>query len=172
MRSPRSRNGCCATPCCRAPASPTTSTAPCFSSRAMRVSTSPARRSPSTEGGPRTDRAPIPSTQGETAMKVGEIEILPVLDGMIVSRLPASMPYPDQDSEAWREQHGMFRTDGMIESTVGGFLVRTSDHLALVDAGLGRMRSAFTPPSIDVDDDDDPYVEALTSQGIPRENFP
>jgi glyoxylase-like metal-dependent hydrolase (beta-lactamase superfamily II) len=105
-------------------------------------------------------------------MNVGAIEVLPVLDGMIVSRLPASMPYPDQDSEAWREQHGMFRGDGMIESTVGGFLVRTSDHLALVDAGLGPMTSAFTPPVIDVGDDDDPYVQALTDQGIPRENFP
>jgi glyoxylase-like metal-dependent hydrolase (beta-lactamase superfamily II) len=105
-------------------------------------------------------------------MNIGAIEVQPVLDGMIVSRLPASMPYPDQDSEAWREQHGMFRVDGMIESTVGGFLVWTSDRLALVDAGLGPMTSAFTPPVIDVDDDDDPYVQALADQGIPRDNFP
>ena len=71
-------------------------------------------------------------------MNVGDIEVQPVLDGRIVARLPASMPFPDQDSEAWREQHGMFRPDGTIESTVGGFLVRTSDRLALVDAGLGQ----------------------------------
>jgi glyoxylase-like metal-dependent hydrolase (beta-lactamase superfamily II) len=105
-------------------------------------------------------------------MKVGDIEVQPVLDGMIVARLPASMPFPDQDSEAWREQHGMFRPDGTIESTVGGFLVRTSDRLALVDAGLGQMSSEFTPPVINVLDDDDPYVQALTDQGIPRENVP
>ncbi|MGO8860315.1 MAG: hypothetical protein ACLQRH_06020 [Acidimicrobiales bacterium] len=71
-------------------------------------------------------------------MKVGDMEILPIIDGMIVSRLPSTKPLPDAESLAWQEQHQMFRPDGMIESTLGGFLVRTGDRLALVDAGAGQ----------------------------------
>ena len=104
-------------------------------------------------------------------MKVGEIEILPVLDGVIVSRLPASMPFPDQDSDAWREQH-MFRPDGRIESTVGAYLVRAGERVMLCDAGAGReVPGGYSAPQIDVDDDDDPFVVLFGSMGVPRENL-
>lgn len=106
-------------------------------------------------------------------MKVGDIEIVPVLDGMILSKLPASKPFPDQDSDAWREQHGMFRADGLIESTVGAFLVRAGERLALVDAGAGQaLPGGYSPPAVDVDDDDDPFVALLLGQGMPREQLP
>jgi glyoxylase-like metal-dependent hydrolase (beta-lactamase superfamily II) len=106
-------------------------------------------------------------------MNIGEIEILPVLDGMILSKLPANKPFPDQDSDAWRDQHGMFRDDGLIESTVGAFLVRTGHRLALVDAGAGHeLPGGYSPPVIDIDDDEDPLVRALLSQGTPRELLP
>jgi glyoxylase-like metal-dependent hydrolase (beta-lactamase superfamily II) len=105
-------------------------------------------------------------------MKVGEIDVQPVLDGVIVSRLPASKPYPDEDSEAWREQHGMFRSDGMIESSVGGFLVRTADRLALVDAGIGRAIPGYEVPVVDPDDEGSRYVRAMLDQGLAREALP
>jgi glyoxylase-like metal-dependent hydrolase (beta-lactamase superfamily II) len=106
-------------------------------------------------------------------MKVGEIEILPVLDGTILSQLPASKAFPDEGSDAWREQHGMFRGDGLIESSVGAFLVRAGDRLALVDAGAGQeVPGGYAPPVIDVADDDDPFVSLLLAQGTPRDHLP
>lgn len=99
-------------------------------------------------------------------MKIGSIDISPVIDGSILSRLPASKPLPDPDTLAWQEQHGMFRTDGLIESTFGGFLVRTGDRVALVDAGSGQpFAGGYTPPAINVNDGDDPIVKALRSRG-------
>jgi glyoxylase-like metal-dependent hydrolase (beta-lactamase superfamily II) len=105
-------------------------------------------------------------------MKVGDIDVQPVIDGVIVSRLPASKPYPDEDSDAWREQHGMFRSDGMVESTVGGFLVRTADRVVLVDAGIGRARPGYEVPIVDPHDETSPYVQAMLGQGLPREALP
>jgi len=103
-------------------------------------------------------------------VKVGDIEIHPVVDGMIRSTLPASKSFPDLESDAWREQH-MFRPDGMIESTVGAFLVRTGERVVLVDAGAGHeIPGGYRPPVVDVDDDDDPFVEMLLASGRPRED--
>jgi glyoxylase-like metal-dependent hydrolase (beta-lactamase superfamily II) len=103
-------------------------------------------------------------------MKVGDIEILQVIDGMIVSKLPSTKPLPDVESLAWKEQHQMFRPDGMIESTLGGFLVHTRDRLALVDAGAGQeVVGGYSPPTINLDIDDDPFVVHFQRMGMPLE---
>ena len=87
-------------------------------------------------------------------MKIGDIEILPILDGHIIGRLQSTKPLPDEGSSLWQQQHGMFRSGGLIESTVGGFLVRSGDRLVLVDAGLGpAFPDGYSPPEIAVDDD-------------------
>ena len=105
-------------------------------------------------------------------MKIGEIDILPIVDGCIVGRLPSTKPLPDEGSSAWQQQHGMFRSGGFIESTVGGFLIRSGDRLALVDAGLGQaFTSGYNPPVIAVDDDDDPIIGPLRAQGVPEEHL-
>src|SRR5215469_15956177 len=99
-------------------------------------------------------------------MKVGAAEILPVIDGSISSRLPSTKPLPDAGTVQWQEQHGMFTSDGMVDSTVGGFLVRVGDHLALVDAGAGQHFSGghFTPV-IDLAADDDPIAASMRAAG-------
>jgi len=103
-------------------------------------------------------------------MKVGDIEILQVIDGMIVSKLPSTKPLPDVESLAWKEQHQMFRPDGMIESTLGGFLVHTRDRLALVDAGAGQeVVGGYSPPTNNLDIDDDPFVVHFQRVGMPLE---
>ena len=104
-------------------------------------------------------------------MRIGDIEILPILDGRILGRLQSTKPLPDEGSSVWRQQHGMFRSGGLIESTVGGFLVRSGDRITLVDAGLGPASpSGYTPPSVAVDDDD-PIIGPLRAQGVPEEQL-
>jgi glyoxylase-like metal-dependent hydrolase (beta-lactamase superfamily II) len=105
-------------------------------------------------------------------VKIGNIDVSPVIDGSILSRLPASKPLPDPGTMAWQEQHGMFKTGGLIESTIGGFLVRVGDRLALVDAGSGQpFPGGYSPPVIDLADGDDPIVSALRSRGATDEHL-
>ena len=105
-------------------------------------------------------------------MNIGTIEVLPVLDGSIVGTLQSTKPLPDPGSDAWQQQHGMFRPGGLIESTVGGFLVRAGDRLALVDAGLGQdFPDGYSPPRIDLHDLTDPLVRHLRERGATEQDF-
>ncbi len=70
-------------------------------------------------------------------MRIGDFEILPVVDGVI--RVPASMFFPNVTEEQWIP-HKQFLSDGnMIEMPVGGFCVRGPNRLALVDVGMGHV---------------------------------
>jgi glyoxylase-like metal-dependent hydrolase (beta-lactamase superfamily II) len=103
-------------------------------------------------------------------LRIGAIDIQPVIDGSIVSRLPASKPLPDQDSALWQQQHGMFRAGGLIESTVGAFLIRAHGRVILVDAGAGQaFPDGYHPVIIDVDDPDDPLATAYLARGLSEE---
>jgi glyoxylase-like metal-dependent hydrolase (beta-lactamase superfamily II) len=104
-------------------------------------------------------------------MKVGSIDIAPVLDGSILSMLHGTKPLPVPGSPSWNDQHGMFRPDGLIESTLGAFLVRTPDRVVLVDAGGGQaLADGFAGPSIDPEDPDDPIASIFRSHGLPDED--
>ena len=100
-------------------------------------------------------------------MQVGRIEVEPVLDGRIVAKLHATKPLPAPGSQPWNDQHGIFREDGLIASTLGAFLVRTPDRVLLVDAGGGQaFANGFAAPVIDVDDPDDPIASGFRSRGL------
>ena len=100
-------------------------------------------------------------------MNVGRIQIEPIIDGSILSTLPATKLLPDMDSPQWADQHGMFRADGRIESTVGAFVIRTGDRVVVVDAGAGQpFANGYTPPTIDIDDPADPLAAAYRSRGL------
>lgn len=99
-------------------------------------------------------------------MKVGSIDIEPVLDGSILAKLHATKSFPTPGSPLWNDQHGIFRPDGLIESTLGAFLVRTSDRVVLVDAGGGQaFADGYAPPVINADDPTDPIASAFRSRG-------
>src|SRR3954452_20795278 len=79
-------------------------------------------------------------------MRLGELEILPVHDG--VARAQPSAPYrlgnvePNGrggDDADWAPHRAFLAADGMLEMALGGFLIRTSDRVVLVDAGLGPL---------------------------------
>lgn len=105
-------------------------------------------------------------------MRVGRIEVEPVVDGLILSRLPATRPWPAPGSPRWEEQHGMLREDGLVESTLGAFLVRTGDRVALVDAGGGPpLPGGYRAPRIDPADARDPLAAVLRGQGLTDEQI-
>jgi glyoxylase-like metal-dependent hydrolase (beta-lactamase superfamily II) len=103
-------------------------------------------------------------------MKVGSIEVLPVIDGVLRSKFPATKPIPGPDSYVWQEQHNAMRPDGMLESSLGAFLVRTGDRVVLVDAGGGQaLIGGYKPPVMNPDDESDRLAGFLRSRGMPDE---
>ena len=102
-------------------------------------------------------------------MNVGAIGVDPVVDGHILSRLHGTKSFPEPDSPLFEDQQGMVRADGLVESTVGGFLVRTGDRVVLVDAGSGQaFAGGYQVPAMDLDDPVDPFT--LLMAGVPDEN--
>jgi glyoxylase-like metal-dependent hydrolase (beta-lactamase superfamily II) len=69
-------------------------------------------------------------------MDVGEIRIDPVVDGVITAPADEVLRRPGVD-DPWADHRDLLTTDGMLQMTVGGFLVRSRDRVILVDAGLG-----------------------------------
>jgi glyoxylase-like metal-dependent hydrolase (beta-lactamase superfamily II) len=69
-------------------------------------------------------------------MMVGEIEILPVHDGS--ARLRPTMAFTGTTEADWAPHRGLLDEDGMLELALGGFLVRSGERVAIVDAGVGE----------------------------------
>jgi glyoxylase-like metal-dependent hydrolase (beta-lactamase superfamily II) len=79
-------------------------------------------------------------------MRVGEIEISPVMDG--VARIPPTEAYRmggvapagrgGEDAD-WEPHRALVADDGMLEIGLGGFLIRSGDRVVLVDAGVGDL---------------------------------
>lgn len=65
----------------------------------------------------------------------------------------------------------MLHGDGLVESTLGAFLVRSADRVVLVDAGCGQaFDSGHHTPTIDLGDPDDPIAASLASYGLDAEH--
>ena len=105
-------------------------------------------------------------------MKVGGIEVLPVIDGFLNTKFPFTKPLPDEDSLAWRDQHGAFSDEGMLMNSLGAFLVRNGDRVVLVDVGAGPgLPGGFTAPQLDVEDEHDPLVADFKSRGMSNDQI-
>ena len=50
-----------------------------------------------------------------------------------------SEAYPDTSDADWAPHAAFLADDGMLEMSLGGFLVRSGDRTVLVDAGVGRI---------------------------------
>ncbi len=71
-------------------------------------------------------------------MRVGDLELLPLLDGEFSA--PASVMYPNTAEVAWEPHKRWLTHDGRIELAIGCFLVRTGERRVLIDAGLGTVK--------------------------------
>jgi glyoxylase-like metal-dependent hydrolase (beta-lactamase superfamily II) len=69
-------------------------------------------------------------------MKVGDIEILPVIDGS--ARLQPTIAFTGTTDADWEPHRGLLDEDGMLELAMGGFLIRSADRVVIVDAGVGQ----------------------------------
>ena len=67
-------------------------------------------------------------------MKVGDIEILPVSDGL--ARLPQEY---FGDAADWSRHQDLLHEDGTVHCPIGCFVIRTGDRTLLVDCGLGPL---------------------------------
>jgi glyoxylase-like metal-dependent hydrolase (beta-lactamase superfamily II) len=68
-------------------------------------------------------------------MKVGEIEILPVIDGS--ARMEPTAAFTGTTEEDWAPHRGLLDENGKVDIALGGFLIRSGDRVAIVDAGVG-----------------------------------
>ncbi|MFC5140445.1 MBL fold metallo-hydrolase [Actinomycetospora rhizophila] len=72
-------------------------------------------------------------------MRVGDLEIVPVIDGTGRERAREVLTAPGGDR--WACHPDRLDAHGNLELTLGGFLLRTGDRLVLVDAGVGRIHN-------------------------------
>ncbi|MHC1558910.1 MBL fold metallo-hydrolase [Actinomycetospora sp. C-140] len=72
-------------------------------------------------------------------MRVGDLEILPVVDGSGRENAREVLSAPGADR--WACHPEQLDAHGDLALTLGGFLVRTADRLVLVDAGVGRIHN-------------------------------
>jgi glyoxylase-like metal-dependent hydrolase (beta-lactamase superfamily II) len=70
-------------------------------------------------------------------MLVGDIEIVPLIDGRIRQRPKEA--YPATTDDDWIPHKRWLTHDGMLELAIGCFLIRTGERSILVDAGLGTV---------------------------------
>jgi len=82
-------------------------------------------------------------------MKVGEISIDPVIDGVArfapaaaFRAMGAADDAKGAKDEDWAPHAGLLTEDGMLEIALGGFLVRTGERVVLVDTGIGALDTA------------------------------
>ncbi|MQA12674.1 MAG: MBL fold metallo-hydrolase [Pseudonocardiaceae bacterium] len=71
-------------------------------------------------------------------MRVGELEILPVVDGIGREDAREVLYRPGHD-DPWSCHHDQLDARGGLELTLGGFLLRTGERTVLVDAGVGMI---------------------------------
>ena len=77
-------------------------------------------------------------------MKIGSIEVLPVLDG--VAQIPKHQAGFNRLTEEQWQLHPEFLLGEFFRLDIGGLLIRTGGRLALVDLGISR----FGPPPYNV----------------------
>jgi glyoxylase-like metal-dependent hydrolase (beta-lactamase superfamily II) len=72
-------------------------------------------------------------------VRVGDLEVLPVVDGTGRENARAVLAVPGEDR--WACHPEQLDAHGDLELTLGGFLLRTGDRTVLVDAGVGRIQN-------------------------------
>jgi glyoxylase-like metal-dependent hydrolase (beta-lactamase superfamily II) len=67
-------------------------------------------------------------------MRVNDIEITPLSDGSL--HVPPT-ELLNKPAEAWAPHADLLDADGLLHVNFGGFLIRTPEHMVVVDCGIG-----------------------------------
>jgi glyoxylase-like metal-dependent hydrolase (beta-lactamase superfamily II) len=90
-------------------------------------------------------------------MYIGDIEILPVIDG--TARVQPTQAFTGTTDSDWAPHRSLLDESGRLELTMGGFLVRTGDRVAIVDAGVGANSPVpFLPGGA--------FLDSLAAHGV------
>lgn len=73
-------------------------------------------------------------------MRVGDVDVLPVFDGIGREVAANILTRPDVD-DPWACHPGVLDEHGHLDFDLGGFLVRSGDRTMLVDTGVGDIQS-------------------------------
>jgi glyoxylase-like metal-dependent hydrolase (beta-lactamase superfamily II) len=102
-------------------------------------------------------------------MRVGAIEISPVLDG--TSQMPIRVAYEAMPEEAWAHHQQFLSAAGNVEIDLGGFLIRTADRVVLVDTGIGTVSAGGAAAAMGVVTfEGGRFLDSLSALGVtPRD---
>lgn len=73
-------------------------------------------------------------------MNFDKLQVLPILDG-VGQEDPTKILHRKDDADAWSSNSSVIDDHGHLTFDIGGFLIRTGDHLALVDTGVGTVNN-------------------------------
>lgn len=73
-------------------------------------------------------------------MRVGKLEVLPVLDGHGTMSVAETYRYVGTADDPWAPHQQFATGDGTFEVPVGGFVVATGGRVVLVDTGVGDLQ--------------------------------
>jgi glyoxylase-like metal-dependent hydrolase (beta-lactamase superfamily II) len=88
--------------------------------------------------------AEVSFPQGGQIMTVGDLVVIPVFDG-VTSEDPTDfyrVTHGEADQKGFRREEwtpfsDMLNSDGLLDHAYGGYIVRTADHVVLIDTGVG-----------------------------------
>ena len=75
-------------------------------------------------------------------MRVGGLEIVPILDGLAHEPAREVLTRPDVVGDPWACHDHLLDSAGNLELALGGFLLRCGDRTVLIDAGVGTIDNA------------------------------
>lgn len=94
-------------------------------------------------------------------MRIGDIEIQPLIDGS-TWEWPDDMLVREGVEDAWACHADKLDHEGHISMDVGGFLIRSGDRIALIDAGFGPLERGRHKGGR--------FLESLRAQGVDPED--
>jgi glyoxylase-like metal-dependent hydrolase (beta-lactamase superfamily II) len=75
------------------------------------------------------------------AQQVGDLEILPIIDGYATYDARSILLRPSVDGDPWAAHEDMLNEHGQLELIMGAYLIPVGDRRILIDAGLGAIEN-------------------------------